>query len=204
MALYVAKQDPNLTAHVYQVETMARQLAERRRIARQHCRHSATHRVFDFVTVRQIEMAHGITYWAVVFDDVAGAYIGHWPRVTSLMKIAPNAMRLFFVKLRASAQPMAPAGASKTANVSMHSVNSRHLQSGRRLTSVGLSPRALRLRQPVGRHGSGFSRKAERNRLRIVAAKAVASSAAPGGGRASQRRRDRQFPARRVLCMRSA
>ena len=68
--LCVATHGPNLAAHIDELETIPRQLAECFQIAGQNRRHCAVLRIFDFVTICQIEMSHGITDWLVVFDNV--------------------------------------------------------------------------------------------------------------------------------------
>jgi hypothetical protein len=69
--LRVATHGPNLAAHVYELETIPRQLAECFPIAVQNRRHCAVLRIFDFVTIGQVEMSHGISNRLIVFNNAA-------------------------------------------------------------------------------------------------------------------------------------
>jgi hypothetical protein len=77
--LRFANHDPDFAAHVDQVESVVRQLAERLRIGGQNRRQSATRRIFDFVAICQIEMPHGITDSVMVFDEAGGNYMAIGP-----------------------------------------------------------------------------------------------------------------------------
>ena len=70
-ALCVAPHRPNLTAHIDELESISRQLAEGFPIAGQNRSHCAVRRIFDFVAIGQIEMPHGISDKLVVLDNVA-------------------------------------------------------------------------------------------------------------------------------------
>jgi hypothetical protein len=128
--LCVATHRPNLAAHIDQLETMPRQFAERLPIAGQDRRHGAAFRIFDFVTICQIEVSHGITDGLVVFDDIPDLCRLSAARPLTI-GIAQNAMQLLLLNLRASPGRSASADASERMRFSTRPVDSRHLPRGR-------------------------------------------------------------------------